>query len=481
MNKLLSRAVILPLIVVVALAVVIYKVKSKAPVEHEVLQFPTRAVEVVRIKPLLFRARAIAYGNVEPSVLLKAKAEVAGKISYMHPGLENGGSLSRGTLVMRIEPTAYEFSLDQKKAALAGSQSSLTQLEAEEASTRNALRLAEKNLQVGEKELNRLLAIWDKKLIARSVVDAEEQKVLQLQQQIEDLQGKLASYESRKASSKAQIEQSESQLAQSEDTLGRTEIRLPFDARVGQVFVEEGEFTPVGGVLFEALGTHSVEINAQIPTRQLAPLLIATGTGTINMRRPEELQSRLSQMQLKAHVSLVGYDDDVPGWEGNLLRVGESIDPVRDTIGLVVAVDKPYDGVIPGKRPPLLKGMYAMVELYSPLHKRLVIPRKAMHQGRVYLANSENRLEIRKVSVLHKQGDLMVIGAGLDEGDRVIVTDVIPVMEGLPVTPIVAEAYERELAQQALSEGRFTALVEEGGAEKHQSMPSAATAEGGVE
>jgi RND family efflux transporter MFP subunit len=481
MKKLLRKAVVLPLIVVVALALVIYKVKSKAPVGHDVLQYPTKAVEVVRLKQLPFRARAIAYGNVEPSVLLKAKAEVAGKISYLHPGLEKGGSLSKGTLVMRIEPTAYEFSLDQKEAALAGNQSSLTQLEAEEASTRSALRLVKKNLQVGEKELNRLLAIWDKKLIARSVVDAEEQKVLQLQQQIEDLQGKLASYESRKASSKAQIKQSESQLAQSEDTLGRTEIRLPFDARVGQVFVEEGEFTSVGGVLFEALGTHSVEINAQIPTRQLGPLLIASGTESINMRQPEELQSRLSQMQLKAYVSLVGYDGYVPRWEGNLLRIGEAIDPARDTIGLVVAVDKPYDGVIPGKRPPLLKGMYTMVELYSPAQKMLVIPRKAIHQGRVYLANSENRLEIRQVTVLHKQGDLVLIEAGLNEGERVIVTDVIPVMEGLPVAPIVAEEYERELAEEALGEDRVTALIEGSGADKQQSMPSSATAEGGRE
>ena len=186
-------------------------------------------------------------------------------------------------------------------------------------------------------------------------------------------------------------------------------------------------------------------------------------------------------MQLKAHVSLVGYDGDVPRWEGNLLRVGESIDPVRDTIGLVVAVDKPYDGVIPGKRPPLLKGMYAMVELYSPVQKLLVIPRRAMHQGRVYVANSENRLEIHEITVLYKQGDLVVIEAGLNEGDRVIVTDVIPVMEGLPVAPIVAEEYERELAEAALGEDRVTALIEGSGADKHQSMPSPKTVEGGAE
>ena len=246
----------------------------------------------------------------------------------------------------------------------------------------------------------------------------------------------------------AQIKQSESQLAQSEDTLGRTEIRLPFDARIGQVPVEEDEFVTVGATLFEALGTDSVEINAQIPIHQLAPFLTVAGNQATRIRQPGELQTTLSNMQLKAHVSLVGHNDNVAGWQGELLRISESIDPLSDTIGLVIAVAKPYEGVIPGRRPPLLKGMYARVELYSPLQKMQVIPRKALHEGRVYIANN-NKLEIRQVNILYKQGDLAVIEDGLTEGERIIVSDVVPVMEGLPVEPVLAEDYERELAKEA--------------------------------
>jgi len=85
MKNIFQKMIILPLIVITALALVIYKVKSRSPVEHEVLQFPVRTVEVITLKKLPFRARAIAYGNVEPAVLLEAKAEVRGKISYIHP------------------------------------------------------------------------------------------------------------------------------------------------------------------------------------------------------------------------------------------------------------------------------------------------------------------------------------------------------------------------------------------------------------
>ncbi|EGV51498.1 efflux RND transporter periplasmic adaptor subunit [endosymbiont of Riftia pachyptila] len=452
MKKFFQKPFILPLIVIAALALVIFKVKSRPPIEHEELQFPTKTVEVITAKKIPFRSRAIAYGYVEPAVLLKAKTEVAGKISYIHPSLKKGASLAKGTVVLRIEPTTYEFSLDKSKAGLAGSQFSLKQLEVEEKTTQRSLKIAKKNLQTGQKELDRLLSIWEKRLISRSAVDAEEQKILQLRQQVEDLQGKLASFSSRKSATQAQIKQSKTQLAQSKDTLWRTEIRLPFDARIGKVSVEKGEYTAVGSVLFEALGTQAVEINAQLPVRQFYPLLMGLGKHSLNLQNPEDLQSAFSKIQLEANVSLVGYKGNIARWRGELLRIGESIDPDRDTIDLVVAVNNPYEDVIPGKRPPLLQGMYAAVEFFTPPHEMLILPRKAIHQGRVYVAKANNRLEIRPVNILHKQGQLVIVDNGIKEGEKIIITDVIPVIEGLPLKPVLADEYEKQLAKDAIGE-----------------------------
>jgi len=450
MKNILQKAVILPLIVVIALAFVIFKVKSKPPIEHEELQFPVKTVEVITARKIPFRARATAYGNVEPAVLVLAKAEVAGKISYIHPLLKKGGTLAQGTVALRIEPTTFEFNLTQSKAVLAASQSALVQLEVEENTTRGSLEIAKKNLQVGRNELDRLLAVWEKKLISRSIVDAEEQKVLQLRQQVEDLRGRLTGFESRKAATQAQIRQSESQLAQSQDTLGRTEIRVPFDARIGEVLVEKGGFTAIGNVLFEASGVQAVEINSQLPTRQFRPLFVGHSGQVLSLQTSAGLQSALLRMQLEARVSLVGFEGDSAKWKGEVLRIGESIDPTRDTLAVVVAVNNPYEGIIPGKRPPLLKGMYAAVELYAPVRETLVLPRKAVHEGRVYIAKDNNELEIREITILHKQGRLVILDSGVEEGEKVIITDVIPVINGLPLNPVEAVEYEKEMARDAL-------------------------------
>ncbi len=450
MMKFLKKGFVLPLIVIIAVALVVFKIKSKPPVEHEALQFPVRTVEVIEVKKLPFRTRAVAFGNVEPAVLLEARAEVAGKISYIHPALRKGGSLAKDTVVLKIEPTTFEFTRDQSEAVLAASESALQQLAIEEESTGKSLKISKQNLSVGLKELARLEGVLKKGLISRSTVDAEQQKVLQLRQSVEDLQGKLASYESRKASTQAQINQSRSQLAQSQDTLARTEIRMPFDARIGEVSVEKDEFTAVGNILFEALGIGAVEINAHIPTQQFRPLMMSADKQTVNLQSPGALQAAITGMKLQATVSLVGFDGNDATWEGKLLRIGESIDPTRDTINLVVAVNDPYGSIIPGKRPPLLKGMYTQVEFLTTAQDHLVIPRRAIHQGRVYVAMPDNKLEIREVNIIHKQGSLIVIDSGISEGEKIIITDVIPVIQGLPLKPIHALAAEEQLAQSAL-------------------------------
>ena len=134
MKKILQHFLLLPLILFVSIAIVVFLVKTKAPVDHQDTGYPVKAVEVITAKKIPFRARAMAFGHVEPTVILNAKSEVSGKISFMHADLQKGASIPKGTVVLKIEPTTFEFSLAESMAALANSQSSLAQLKTEEKS-----------------------------------------------------------------------------------------------------------------------------------------------------------------------------------------------------------------------------------------------------------------------------------------------------------------------------------------------------------
>jgi multidrug efflux pump subunit AcrA (membrane-fusion protein) len=437
-------------VLVAAVLVAVVLVKNRAPLEHVALEMPSRVVEVVYARRIPFRTRVTAYGTVEPTVTLNSMAEVSGEISYLHPNLKAGETISAGTLVVRIDAEDYELSLRQTQEDLKASRSSLRELETERKSTLRSLQLAQKNLEVGEGELGRIREVYERKLVAKSALDSEQQKAIQLRQQVEDLQGRLNGYDSRRQSIEAQIARAEQEVQNRTTILGRTEIRLPFDARIGTVSVNQNEFVTVGSALFEAIDLKGVEISAQLPIASMRKLVSHRANQSQVVRQFIETGGRINEsLGLVAMVRLVS---DMPNaiWEARVLRISESIDATRQTLGIVVGVDKPYEKIVVGQRPPLLKGMYTAVDLMAPQRLAMVIPRKALHEGRVYIAGSDGRLEIRAVDIQLSQDDLVVVESGLEVDDRVVITDLTPVIEGMPLQVNEAREFETELEQHAL-------------------------------
>jgi multidrug efflux pump subunit AcrA (membrane-fusion protein) len=445
-------ALVIALLVAVVVAFIL--VKTKSPLEHVAAEMPSRAVEVIAASEIPFRSHVTAYGNVEPAITFNSMAELSGKISYLHPNLKAGETIPADTLVVRIDAEDYALSLKQTQEDLKASRSSQNELDEEEKSTRRSLELAQKNLEVGEAELARIRDVYQKQLIAKSALDAEEQKTIQLRQQVEDLQGRINGYASRRQSIAAQIARAEQEVQNRTTILGRTEITLPFDARIGTVSVDSGEFVTVGSLLFEAIDLKGVEISAQLPIVSMRKLVSHLENRAELTRQFIQTGGRINEsLGLIARVRLV---NDMPDavWDARVLRLSEAIDPTRQTLGIVVGVDDPYEKIIPGRRPPLLKGMYTAIDLFAPDRPAMVIPRRAVHEGRVYIANAEDRLQIRPVDVQLVQGDLVVISGGIEAGERIIVTDLVPVIEGMPLQVNPAPAAEEYLRRRAVGAGQ---------------------------
>ncbi len=433
----------------VAALIALLLVASRDPIEHEAAELPRKTVDVIVAAAIPFGAQVTAYGLVEPSITLNSMAEVSGRISYVHPSLKSGETIPAGTLVVRIDAEDYALSLKQTEEDLKASRSSLLELEEEEKSTRRSLELAAKNLEVGEAEYERIKDIYQRNLVSKSALDAEEQKVLQLRQSVEDLRGRLNTYASRRQSIEAQIARAEQEVQNRQTILGRTEIVLPFDARIGDVNVDRDEFVNVGSNLFEAIDLQGVEITAQLPMSSMRKLLSHLEGTPLQTRQLVLSGGSINDaFRLRARVRLV---NDLPEaqWEARVLRISESIDATRQTNGVVVGVDEPYQKVIPARRPPLFKGMYTAVDLLAPARDAIVIPRRALHQGRVYIADGDDRLAIRELDVQLTQGDLAVVRGGLEAGERVIVTDLIPVIEGMPLDIQRREDVEQQLRRRA--------------------------------
>ncbi|MFZ9679751.1 MAG: hypothetical protein ACO3BH_15490, partial [Quisquiliibacterium sp.] len=96
-------------------------------------------------------------------------------------------------------------------------------------------------------------------------------------------------------------------------------------------------------------------------------------------------------------------------------------------------------GVASGARqagPPLVVGMYASVQITGrDQGQHALIARAALRDGpSIWLVEAGERIAIRPVRVLLERDDSVAIAAdGLDNGARVVVSDLAVVTEGLEV------------------------------------------------
>ena len=157
-------------------------------------------------------------------------------------------------------------------------------------------------------------------------------------------------------------------------------------------------------------------------------------------------------MRLSARVWLRGEGMAVM-WEGRVARFSDTIDPQSRTVGVIVEVDEPYGDVQPGIRPPLLKGLFVEVELRGrPRPDLLVVPRSALHGDQVYIVDEDNRLRKRKVEVSITQPEFIVIATGLEVGERIVVSDLIPATDGMLLKPLADEDVLSRLEREARGE-----------------------------
>ena len=67
------------------------------------------------------------------------------------------------------------------------------------------------------------------------------------------------------------------------------------------------------------------------------------------------------------------------------------------------------------------------------------LPRSALRgNDRVLIVDQDNRLRFRTVELLRLFQDKVLISAGLTKGDRVCLSPILTVIDGMPVEPIGA-------------------------------------------
>lgn len=218
------------------------------------------------------------------------------------------------------------------------------------------------------------------------------------------------------AEAEAQVRAAKDRLRQAEADLANTEIVAPFDAIIDIKRVDLGQYVQAGSQLMRLLGTDSVEVRL--------PLL---ASDIPFVRYGQSADGSWPMATLSSRFGTVEYS-----WQARLVRLEQRVDEQTRVFFLVADVEAPYDEARHSR--PLSVGLF--VEARIPgmeLPGATRLPRSALHDGDAVFVLREGSMRKRLVTVLRREQDSVIVGEGLVSGDRVILSRLDLMVDGMPV------------------------------------------------
>jgi RND family efflux transporter MFP subunit len=381
--------VFLPAVVLAgAVVVAAVLVAARPSVETRPPEATAPIVRVVEVVPRDVRLTVQTQGTVTPRTESALVPEVAGRVVWVSPALAAGGFYRAGEPLVRLDPTDYELRVARAAAALDAARSEA------ELAARNRTRSRE--------------------LSAGGLVPATSR---------EDA-------EHLAAATAATLRDAEAALAQARRDHERTTLVAPYDGRVRDESVDVGQFVERGTALASLYATDYAEVRLPLPDAELAFLdltLQHQGAEPAAAGPEVELRARFAGGQHR--------------WRGRIVRTEGEIDPKSRMVHAVARVEEPYRASADGARPPLAVGMFVEAEIAGrDLPGAVVLPRAALRgPDEVLVVDADDRLRLRRVTVHRSAGEEVVVSAGLSPGERVCVSPLEAVSDGMHVRP-VAEA-----------------------------------------
>ncbi len=365
----------------------LYALKAgKSAPQKKVSATPAPAVQVVSATVGAHTVRIAGQGTVRPLLNAQLVPQVSGNVLYTAASLVNGGTFRAGDELLKIDPIDYELAV------------TLTAARVGDAEAKYALALEESEAAIQEwRDLNPGVEPPD--LVARKP---------------------------QLSAARAKLEAEEADYRKALLQLERTRLKAPFDGVVSAKMVDIGQYVTPGQQVATLYGTEAAEIVVPLESDHLQWFNVPGFTA-------EDGEGARAVVR----VAIAGQARE---WAGRVMRAEGRIDEKTRLINVVVRVDNPY-----ARKPPLAAGLFAQVEIVGrTLEAAAFLPRAALRPGdTVWVVDDEQRLGFRAVDVARIAKDGVLVRGGLASGDRVIVSQVKAVTEGMKVRPLNGAAEDR--------------------------------------
>jgi len=364
--------VLIPILIIfgfIAVAAVIIKLNKKP--EDKKRPFNTLAVMADYAIQEDVTLTVSAQGEARPRTEIDLVPEVGGKIVYVSPNFIEGGIISKGETLIRIEDADFKVALIRAQSGIAQAEQVLIREQAE--------------AEIARQDYEELGRGEPTALALRKPQQAQAQASLQLAQ--------------------AEMEAAKLQLT-------RTEVKAPFSGRVTSKSSDLGQFVSPGRTLGRIFSTDVIEVRLPLTDNDLSKMDLPIAFVAKN---------RASAPDVKLSTIIAGQRQY---WDAKIMRTNSAYDTQTRALSAIAEVVDPYGKGKSQNGVPIAPGLFVDAQLSGKLYKDVIIlPRDGLRpQDEVYVVDDKGKVEIRTVTVLDTDVNQALLLDGVRAGELVVLS-----------------------------------------------------------
>jgi multidrug efflux pump subunit AcrA (membrane-fusion protein) len=373
------------------------------------------AVNVITYEPTEVVPRMTVFGQVQSRRSLELRSAVGGTVVEVGAGVEDGGAVSEGDLLLRIDPVDAETALARVRADQLEAEADLRDAERTLVLSQDELESAEDQARLRENAFERQQDLQARGVGTATAVETAELAASSARQTVLARRSAIAQAETRIDQARTQLARVAISLTEATRDLENTEIQAEFDGILSGVSIVQGGRVGANEVLGRLIDPSELEAAFRISTEQYTRLLDDAGT--------------LVSSPLQIVLNVGGIDLITSG------RIDRESAEVGDgqTGRLLFATLSTTAG--------FRAGDFVSVLIDEPALQRVAqLPATALGaDGTVLAVKDDERLEEIEVTLLRRQGDDVIVqGRGLRA--RMVVSERSPLLgAGIKVRALGAE------------------------------------------
>ncbi|KJZ18019.1 efflux RND transporter periplasmic adaptor subunit [Loktanella sp. S4079] len=393
-----------------------------AKMNQEPRSFPQRervlSVNVAVLDPQTIVPELTAFGELRSQRSLDLRSATGGIVQEVSTALVDGGTVTRGELLLRIDPAVAEAALDRVRADLQDAEAELRDAERALVLAEDELSAARAQSTLRDQALTRARDLADRGVGTAAAVETAELASSSAQAAVLTQRQSVASAQARIDQATTSLARQQINLSEAERDLSDTEVLAAFDGQLSAVTVTEGGRVSANESFGQLIDPTQLEVSFRVSTSQYARLLDGRG--------------ELVQSPVRVMLDVGGVDLQTTG---TITRESASVASGQTGRLLFAKLDTAL-----GFRP----GDFVTVSIDEPaLENVALIPATAVAADQtVLLIGDDQRLSVGQVKLLRRQGDNVIVSVEEFAG-KAIVAERSPLLgAGIKVSPIMPEGEE---------------------------------------